>query len=154
MPVTCLFRTENTIYMLQNFFYMKPARSEYPFPFSLPDPVEPPSIHPRWQRRVIEAIDYIHRHFHDHISQEALSMEVNMSVPKLQSGLKQLTGYTLYSYHEQIKIKAAKALLEETDLPLKAIAQKVGFKTHSHFGEVFKRITNMTPSAYRNQYGR
>ena len=80
-------------------------------------------------------------------------MEVNLSVPKLQAGLKQLTGHTLGCYHEQVKIKAAKSLLEETDLPLKAIARKVGFKTHSHFGEVFKRITQMTPSAYRNEHG-
>jgi len=153
MPVTCLSLTENTTDMLQNVFYMKPAGSEYPLPFLLPEPVEPPSIHPRWQRRVIEAIDYIHRHFHDHISQESLSIEVNLSVPKLQTGLKQLTGHTLYSYHEQVKIKAAKCLLESSDLPLKAIAAKVGFKTHSHFSEVFKRITGVTPSAYRNQHG-
>ena len=111
------------------------------------------SLHPRWQRRIRMAIDYIHDHYCNHISQEALSMEVNLSVPKLQAGLKQLTGLTLGCYHETVKIKAAKSLLEETDLPLKAIAQKVGFKTHSHFGEVFKRLTHMTPSAYRNEYG-
>jgi len=107
----------------------------------------------RWQRRIRQAIDYIHHHYCNHISQEALSIEVNLSVPKLQSGMKQLTGLTIGTYHEQVKIKAAKSLLEETDLPLKAIANKVGFKTHSHFGEVFKRITQMTPSAYRNEYG-
>ena len=108
---------------------------------------------PRWQRRIRQAIDYIHNHYFNHISQEALSLEVNLSVPTLQSGLKQLTGLTLGSYQEQVKITAAKSLLEETDLPLKAIANKVGFRTHSHFGEVFKRIINMTPSAYRNEYG-
>ena len=111
------------------------------------------SLHPRCQRRIRQAIDYIHTHYFNHISQEALSLEVNLSVPTLQSGLKQLTGLTLGSYQEQVKITAAKSLLEETDLPLKAIANKVGFKTHSHFGEVFKRITQMTPSAYRNEYG-
>jgi AraC-like DNA-binding protein len=121
--------------------------------FCLPNVNECLHLHPRWQRRIRDAIDYIHNHYFNHISQEALSMEVNMSVPKLQAGLKQVTGLTLGSYHEQVKIIAAKLLLEETDLPLKAIAQKVGFKTHSHFGEVFKRITGVTPSAYRNEYG-
>ena len=111
------------------------------------------SLPPRWQRRIRQAIDYIHNHYSNHISQEALSLEVNLSVPKLQAGLKQLTGLTLGSYQERVKITVAKSLLEETDLPLKAIAQKVGFKTHSHFGEVFKRVINMTPSAYRNEYG-
>lgn len=117
------------------------------------DLVEAQPIHPRCQRRILKAIDYIHRHFSNHISQESLSIEVELSVPKLQAGLKQLTGHTLSDYHEQVKIKAAQTLLESSDLPLKAIANKVGFKTHSHFGEVFKRIAGITPSAYRNQHG-
>ena len=108
---------------------------------------------PRCQRRIKAAVDYIENNYNRHISQESLSMEVQLSVPKLQSGLKQLTGYTLYSYHEQVKIRAAKSLLEASDLPLRVVAGKVGFKTHSHFGEVFKRITGVTPSAYRNQHG-
>jgi AraC-like DNA-binding protein len=111
-------------------------------------------LQPRIQRRVLEAITYIHDHYCNHISQEALSLEVNLSVSRLQAGLKQITGQTLSGYQEQIKIKAAKSMLEQTDLSLKIIARKVGFKTHSHFGEVFKRKTQMTPSAYRNQYGR
>jgi AraC-like DNA-binding protein len=145
--------SENTYHMLQTSFYLE---SVEPFCQLLPpqsDPVELQPIHPRWQRRVLRAIDYIHQHYSNHISQESLSIEVQLSVPKLQSGLKMLTGHTLYSYHEQVKINAAKSLLESTDLPLKAIANKVGFKTHSHFGEVFKRIAGITPSAYRNQHG-
>jgi AraC-like DNA-binding protein len=139
--------------MPQSLFYMDPTKGALQSTILAADMNKHLSLHPRWQRRIWQAIDYIHNHYCNHISQEALSVEVNMSVPKLQSGIKQLTGHTLYSYHEQIKIKAAKVLLEETDLPLKAIAQKVGFKTHSHFGEVFKRLTQMTPSAYRNEYG-
>jgi two-component system, response regulator YesN len=108
---------------------------------------------PRWRRRIKEAIDYIHEHFANRISQESLSLEVNIPVPKLQAGIKQFTGFTLGCYHEQVKIKAAKSLLEMSDLPLKLIAKKVGFKTHSHFGDAFKKITGMTPSQYRNQHG-
>ena len=152
MPISRLFPTENTTHMLQRVFYLTPVKPDYPLPFF--PPVEPIPLHPRWQRRIRQAIDYIHHHYSNHISQESLAIEVNLSVPKLQAGLKQLTGYTLYAYHEQVKIKAATSLLESTDLPLKAIANKIGFKTHSHFGEVFKRIMGMTPSAYRNQYGR
>ena len=139
--------------MLHSNLLMKPIKSVFQSDISPVDIDNHSHLHPRWQRRIKQAIDYIHDHYYNHISQEGLSMEVNLSVPKLQAGFKQLTGLTLASYHEEVKIKVAKSLLEETDLPLKAIAQKVGFKTHSHFGEVFKRITNMTPSTYRNQYG-
>ena len=112
------------------------------------------SIHSRWQRRVREAIDYIDRYYSNHISPESLSVEVKLSVPKLQAGFKQLTGHTLYGYQEQVRIRQARELLERTDLPIRVIAKKVGFKTHSHFGEIFKKITDgITPSDYRNLHG-
>jgi two-component system, response regulator YesN len=113
------------------------------------------SLHPRWRRRVDEAIHYIHRHYYNHISPEGLSIEVKLSVPKLQQGLKYLTGYTLNSYQEKVRVSEAKELLAQTDLPIRVVARKVGFKTHSHFGDTFKKVTGgVTPSAYRNLHGR
>ena len=139
--------------MPQTFNYLEPQISAHLLSDIQVDTVGELPLCPRWQRRIRQAIDYIHDHYHDHISQESLSIEANLSVPKLQAGLKQLTGHTLYAYHEQVKIKAARSLLESSDLPLRVIANKAGFKTHSHFGEVFKRITGVTPSAYRNLHG-
>jgi len=111
------------------------------------------ALHPRDLRRIDQAIVFIEKNYADHISPESLSVEVELSVPKLQAGLKKKTGYSLYRYHEQARITVAKSMLEGSDKPLRVIARAVGFKTHSHFGEIFKKITAMTPSEYRNQYG-
>jgi AraC-like DNA-binding protein len=102
--------------------------------------------------RIEQAIAYTLKHHTNHISPEALSLEVNLSVPKLQAGLRMRTGYSLHKYLEQVRIRSSMNLLEETNMPLKAIASRVGFKTHSHFGEVFKKLANMPPSEYRRQY--
>ena len=108
---------------------------------------------PRDLRRIKQAIDYIESHYPMPISQESLSLEVGLSVTKLQTGLRQETGYSLYKYHEQVRIRHARSYLEGTDMRLAVLASTVGFKTQSHFGEVFKRITGLTPSQYRNRYG-
>jgi len=112
-----------------------------------------PSLgHPQF-RRVWQAIQYIETHYQDCISAVSLSLEVRLSTARLQAGLRQATGCTLSKYHEQVRIEKARSLLAETDYPVKLVARRVGFKTHSHFGEIFKKITSFTPSEYRNLYG-
>ena len=110
-------------------------------------------LNPRDYRRVEQAIEYLEKNFQEHISPESLSVEVNLSVARLQMGFRQLTGYSIYKFHEQVKIRQAKNLLAATNKPLRLIASATGFKTQSHFGEVFKRLTGLTPLQYRNIYG-
>lgn len=113
----------------------------------------PIRLSPRDLRRIELAIAYIREHFRARISQEGLSMEVKISILKLQAGLRFMTGYSLYGYQEQVRIGAASEMLSSTQLSLSVIGRNVGLKTHSHFGEVFKRVTGLTPSEYRNRYG-
>lgn len=108
---------------------------------------------PREYKRIEQAIDHLEKNFRDHISSESLSLQVNLSVAKLQAGIRQLTGYSIYKFHEQVRIRQARSLLTGTDRSLRHIASATGFKTQSHFGEVFKRITGLTPTQYRNYYG-
>ena len=43
----------------------------------------------------------------------------------------------------------AKELLTESDLSISEIGETVGFVSSAHFSHVFKKMTGMTPSAYR-----
>lgn len=104
-------------------------------------------------RKIEKALSYIKSNASEKISPEKLSIEIDISVSKLQAGLKLATGLTLKGYQEQMRITIAKDLLRNSSKSLKIISKKVGFKTHSHFGEIFKTITGFTPSEYRNNYG-
>src|SRR5258708_8062500 len=84
-----------------------------------------------------QSITYIEKHYADRISPERLSVEVGLSVQKLQAGLKLKTGYSLYGYQEQVRIRFAKLYLEETDKPLITDETSMGFKTLTHFGQIF-----------------
>lgn len=47
------------------------------------------------------------------------------------------------------RITVSKKQLAFTDVPIKDIANMVGFKTVQHFNRVFKEITNTTPAEFR-----
>jgi transcriptional regulator GlxA family with amidase domain len=95
------------------------------------------------------AIAYIEKHYWDRISAEDLSQEVGLSKKKLYAGFLKKTGSTPHCYQTRVRIEKAKSLLEDARLPIKSVARTLGYKTHSHFSEVFKEITALTPEEYR-----
>jgi len=95
-----------------------------------------------------EAIEYIEKHPAEKISAEDLSEQFLVPVKKLQAGLRRQTGFTVHDYLSIIRLKHAKILLLGDD-PIKCIAEKIGFKTHSHFGQFFRKYTGLTPAEYR-----
>ena len=49
----------------------------------------------------------------------------------------------------QYRITIAKKQLAFTDVPIKDIANMVGFKTVQHFNRIFKKFTLTTPAEFR-----
>lgn len=62
---------------------------------------------------------------------------------------RQVTGQTLHSYLVEFKIQKSRHLLETTDLTVKEISEKVGYKNPLSFTRVFKQIMNMPPTEYK-----
>lgn len=52
-------------------------------------------------------------------------------------------------YLAECRVRAAKTLLRDTGMGIKAISANVGYATESAFGNAFKRVTGMSPGAYR-----
>lgn len=62
---------------------------------------------------------------------------------------KQRIGMTMPGYLLHARIERARLLLTTTDLPIKAIAARVGLPDAQHFNKQFRRLTGKSPSAYR-----
>ncbi len=62
-------------------------------------------------------------------------------------------GIKLSEYIIREKIETSKKELVYLDKPLDEVAYSFGFASQSHFGQVFKKYTGMTPKAYRERYG-
>ena len=62
------------------------------------------------------------------------------------------TGY--HALVDEIRLEKAKYLLHETTKDIGQIARLVGFKNHCHFTRMFRRVSGITPKAYRESIGR
>jgi AraC-like DNA-binding protein len=60
------------------------------------------------------------------------------------------TGRTLHDYQLELRIRTAMEVLAAGERDLSALAHRLGFSSHSHFGAVFRRVTGRTPSRVRN----
>jgi AraC family transcriptional regulator len=59
------------------------------------------------------------------------------------------TGSTLHAYRNQVRLRTALEHLADTDLT--RLALDLGYSSHSHFTDAFKRAYGVTPSAARRQ---
>ena len=73
----------------------------------------------------------------------------HLSPNYLNTIFSQETGITLKNYIIQERINCAKDMLANTDKAIYDIALEVGYKTAHHFSVIFKKMTGVTPSKYR-----
>jgi transcriptional regulator GlxA family with amidase domain len=61
------------------------------------------------------------------------------------------TGHSPISYVQHVRVEEAKRRLERTSEPVDAISYAVGYEDPASFRRLFKRITGVTPGAYRRK---
>lgn len=93
---------------------------------------------------------YISHHLHQRISLDELACEVDMNPSYLSSQFKKITGQSLKQYINSQKIKEAQFLIKNSHYTLLEIADILQFSSQSHFQKVFKDITGMSCTHYKN----
>jgi AraC-like DNA-binding protein len=73
-----------------------------------------------------------------------------MGISTLRRKYRQAAGQPLHHAMLDRRMAAARELLMNTDLPLKEIAQALGYKDVFFFCRQFRRLIGMTPGAYRS----
>ena len=64
---------------------------------------------------------------------------------------KKVTGVKFSDYLNELRVKKATELLENSTLRIGEISTKVGYKDSRYFSEVFKKRMGLTPNEYRNK---
>jgi transcriptional regulator GlxA family with amidase domain len=62
------------------------------------------------------------------------------------------TGLPPIAYVQRLRIEDAKRRLERTDVPIDEISWQVGYEEAAFFRRLFKRMTSLTPGAYRKRF--
>jgi AraC family transcriptional regulator len=110
---------------------------------------KPPGRH-RVDIDTIEAArDVIARRFKENLSLTEIAHAVDASVFHLARTFRSRTGFSLHSYRNQLRLRAALEQLNDPSVDLTDIALDLGFSSHSHFTETFRRNFGKTPSAVR-----
>lgn len=73
-----------------------------------------------------------------------------MSLRSFQRGLK-AQGLNFAQLRSEVRLDLSRSLLEQTDLPVTAIGQRLGFSETSAFSRAFRTLTGQAPAAYRQR---
>ncbi len=99
--------------------------------------------------RMLAAVDFIHEHYDEEITTEALAKQVHLSVGTFCRYFKKLHGVTPTNYLNKYRISKSRVLLINTDRKISDIAFQCGYNNLSHFNRDFKTYMRCTPSGYR-----
>jgi signal transduction histidine kinase/DNA-binding LacI/PurR family transcriptional regulator/AraC-like DNA-binding protein/CheY-like chemotaxis protein len=100
---------------------------------------------------VKRALAYLHQNYTRPLSRWEIAKAIDVSEDYLSRVFHRELGLSPWDYLNRYRIYRAKELLQRTNDPIQAIARQVGFKDQAYFSRVFRNLTGVSPSAFREQ---
>lgn len=98
--------------------------------------------------------DYVQYHSSENVTVTEIAEYFGYNPKYLSSFFKSQSGMTLKQYMLQTKMDTAKAELSDTNHSISQIAYNIGFGDAHNFTNAFRKITGLSPSEYRQSYGK
>ena len=96
-----------------------------------------------------EMISYIQQNFMEKISLKEFSEQFHLSEKYISRYFKEHFHITISQYVTYLRLKHAKQLLQDTDIPVTEIAMQSGYQNISYFIRSFKKTYEVSPLQYR-----
>src|SRR5262249_49666248 len=100
---------------------------------------------------VVAALRFFREHARDGIRVDDVLEHVSVSQRVLERKFRRYLGRTPKAELLRVQIARSKELLDESDLPLKVVAERCGFGSERYFSDAFCRVTGIRPGAFRRQ---
>lgn len=115
-----------------------------------PDAEPPKDPETERMNQVAEKIrTYIRENYMNEISMQDAARQFNYSDAYFCKLFKQCFDQNFTTYLTNFRINEAKRLLKDRNISVKDAGMKVGYYDSNYFAKVFKRVTGMIPSEYR-----
>lgn len=104
--------------------------------------------------KIHAAQKYIEEYFTNELSVENIADEVSMSKRNFFRRFRAATGLNPIEYIQRIRMEAAKKYLEQGQVSIALIPEKVGYNDLKTFRSIFKKTTGYSPMAYKKIYNK
>lgn len=101
---------------------------------------------------VVKTQHHIQQHFHAGLTVRALAERCHLGERTLLRQFFTATGFTPTEYIQNVRVQKARELIETTRLPIEIIASRVGYEDAGAFRKIFKRLTGLSPRAFRVRF--
>ena len=102
-------------------------------------------------------VHQVQQHIDSHLGEPLriaeLAASFGLSERTLSRRFAAATGHGPQAYLQQARIQYAKRLLETAGDPIDQVRRQAGYGDAAAFRRVFKQVTGLSPSGYRNAYG-
>lgn len=93
---------------------------------------------------------YIMENFHRDIGMDDAAKETNLSYHYFSKFFKDSTGKSFVEYLTELRVDKSRELLRDTNDSIKEICYKIGYSDPNYYCKIFKKVTGMTPTEYRD----
>lgn len=83
------------------------------------------------------------------ITTKQMADSANLSVDHFSRLFKKETGVSLHRYRKNVRLERARVFLESSELSIKELSTRAGFRDQSHFVRDFKKAYGLFPMRYR-----
>ena len=98
---------------------------------------------------ILRAVRFMREHFYERLSLNDVAGHVALSPPYFSKMFRAEMKISFTQYLNRLRVEEAKRLLKTSQSSLGDIAYSTGFEDQSYFTKVFKRISGLSPSRYR-----
>lgn len=105
-----------------------------------------------YEDRIQDVCHYICNYYNEQITLDQMARIAYMSPTYFSKKFKKVTGFGFKEYLNNIRIKMATNMLTETQYSITEIAAYCGYHDSNYFGDVFKKLTGVSPNKYRKDH--
>lgn len=105
------------------------------------------------ERFVQGIIEDLGNSLHTPLTAGMVAAKHHISVSTLRRVIHDYTGYPFNEFVHRLKVAEARNILLNTEMTVREIGEKLGYKDMFYFSRVFKQISGVSPREYRNRIG-